>query len=154
MTLIVVCLLSEWSRQEMEEGLFWLGPIQSDKGYDILLGAEHWQITLGLAKKSKKPHQHTFNRLTISSLLIFSVISFTPGGYTIFPSPAGFCCCGNSMLVDGMIRSSTGLYGSENKSSTQPCYRTYQNLVLSYIVICQSSTIPTKKNIPVYLTSF
>lgn len=74
-----------------------------------------------------KHHQHTFNRLTISSLLILSVISFTPGGYITFPSPAGFCCCANSMLTDvWSTRSSTGLYGSEIKSSTQPCYRTYQ----------------------------
>lgn len=38
----------------------------------------------------------------------------------IFPSPAAFCCCGNSMLFGVLSRrSSTGLYGSENKSSAQ-----------------------------------
>lgn len=75
----------------------------------------------------------------------------------IFPSPAGFCCCGNSMLVDvWSTRSSTGLYGSENKSSTQPCYRTYQNLVLTIILIYLSSILPAKiiNAAPVYLPIF
>lgn len=75
----------------------------------------------------------------------------------MIPSPVGFCCCGNSMLVDiWSTRSFTGLYGSENKSSTQPCYRTYQNLVLSIFPICQSLILfaETDKTVPVYLTIF